>query len=202
MVEARRRGLLFALIALLLAGFAAHSFSRRIAAWEAEVGKEVEVLVAAREIPARVPITAEMLTTAKVPTRYASGFATASKEEVLGQATLIPLQKGDWLTRAMVAPMAPVGPGERLITLRSGGNVSVEKGILPGGHADIIATRATAGAGESTEVVLRGVAVVAVEQRDRGYEVQLVVSEQDLLMLITLEQTARQLRVISQEPFL
>lgn len=56
MLEARRKGLIFALIALVLAGLAANSFSERVASWESDVGTEVAVLVAARDIPARTPI--------------------------------------------------------------------------------------------------------------------------------------------------
>jgi pilus assembly protein CpaB len=145
-----------------------------------------EVLIAAKDIPARVKITLDML---RATTRPASGVDTdaiSDPKVVVDAYALISIPAGSPLTTSKISRGMNLGmpvrlqPGMRALTL-SGDRVKAVSGFVqPGDRVDIIAIPPReAGSSPSGVAILRGILVLAINSTMEQAAQQTAQQQQD-----------------------
>ncbi|MBE0467301.1 MAG: hypothetical protein IBX71_08800 [Candidatus Desulforudis sp.] len=199
MIEVKRRALIFLALALVLGGSAVYLFLQMATTLEREMGEYVTVLVAGGDIPPRVRITEEMLTTTSIPRRFVQPTFVTDKEQAVKSAAIIPLPKGEILTSTVLREISQLPKDTRRVTLAGGGNTFFDQAVAVGDRVDIIAAFVENGQ-TVTRLVFGGLEVLAVDQGGRDQPViQVAVSMDDALRLIRLQNTAQSLRVLRRE---
>ncbi len=114
-------------------------------------GRQVTTVVAARDIQAREPVTASMLTVARVPQSALPPHAIVNASDLDGATALVNIYKGQTITTNLVVsnpdeiPAAqlaylPIPQGYVAITIPTGELQGVGGYITPGDYINIIAT--------------------------------------------------------------
>jgi len=128
-----------------------------------------DVIVAAQDIPARVPITPEMIAHVTRPSSAVDPNALSDSHEAVGALTLITIPAGSSITSAMIGHPSDVGlpvrlkPGMRAVSVQIDKVKGVSGLIEPGDYVDVIADppKATVEPPPAS-AILRGVRVLAI----------------------------------------
>ena len=171
----RRRGLLLLAVALAAGGLAASQMRQREQEVEARVGPMVEVLVAARDIPADGPVPARAVEVERVPARYVAPGSIGAAADLAGARAAVPIAAGSHLTAAHFAGAGPtagqngsLGRGERSVDVGVTG-VSGLGQAGAGARVDVVVSTEASGAsraGGHSFVALADVELLAL--RDAG----------------------------------
>ena len=173
MTARRRRGLLLLSVALASGGLAAsrvHEHERSVAE---QVGQPVEVVVAARDLPAGARVSRAALGLRRVPARFVPPDALASGAGVVGARLAAPVPAGGYLTAgafeagdAAARRAGPgVGRGERAVTVEVAGGAALE-GLAPMSPVDVLVSTEPG----RTIVALAGVELLRLGDTTTGYE--------------------------------
>lgn len=165
-----RRNVLFAVAALLALGTGWLTFT-----YLAGLNRpgpalaEREVVVADRDIPARVTISPAMLATVQRPADAVDPDALAHPESAVGSIARVTIPAGSAVTRSKLARAIDVGltqrleRGKRAIAIPVDRVKAVANLIQPGDHVDVIAlTHAAPGTAPKALTILRNVVVLAM----------------------------------------
>jgi len=106
----------------------------------------VEVVVAARDIPPRTRISADLLATEVVPVQFIQPGAVLTMDEVVGKISLVPIKKGSQILSDLVVSPEQLGGlsavlmrGTRAVTIRVDAVRGVGGMIQPGDFVDVFA---------------------------------------------------------------
>jgi pilus assembly protein CpaB len=192
----RRRGLLLISIALASGGLAAsrvHEHERRAAR---QLGPELEVLVAARDLPAGARVTAGAVALRRVPARFAPPDALSSGAGVVGARIAVPARAGAYLGAGLFAGAGRRGEyglrrGERAVTVEvAGGLAGAEP--APGSRVDVLVSTEGPGGGR-TQMALAGAELLRLGEAAAGYsDADPSVASTGPTALATLRVTVRQ----------
>ncbi len=168
-MNTRRTTLIVALVVAVLTGWLTLNYLSSIQRSSAVQNQPTEILVAAQEIPARVPITAAMLAKATRPAAAVEPDALTDPNKVIGALSLITIPAGSTITLSKVGHPADVGlpvrltPGMRAISISIDKVKGVSGLIEPGDRVDVIAIppKSTA-VPPPASTILRGIRVLAV----------------------------------------
>ena len=168
-MNSRRTTLIVALIVAVLAGWLTLNYLSSIQRSSAAANQPTEILVAAQEIPARIPITAEMLTKVTRPAAAVEPDALTDPAKVVGALSLITIPAGSTITLSKVGHPADVGlpvrltPGMRAVSISIDKVKGVSGLIEPGDRVDVVAIppKSTA-VPPPASTILRGIRVLAV----------------------------------------
>jgi Flp pilus assembly protein CpaB len=177
----------------------------------------VEVLVAARDIPPRTLLSADYLTTQKVPIRFMQPGAYMVKipsqtlARVQNKITIASLPAGAQITQSNladpsikdtgVAPLLP--PGKRGYLLRLG-NTDVGDLLLPGDHIDIMATFSVHqdnANSKATYTILQNILVISVGRVLKKYNEDVTGKKETteaLMLTLALEPTEAERLALAQ----
>ena len=140
-----------------------HGYAARLEALRPEIGSEVPVVVASRDIARGTQLDGSMLTVERMPSKFAPPGAEATLASVTGRTLAADVIAGEAVTAARVgaegagAVAALVPPGLRAMTVEAG----VRPGsIRPGDRVDVLAT--FGGPHPHTETVATGLEVLLV----------------------------------------
>lgn len=127
------------------------------------------IIVAAQDIPARVPITAAMLARVSRPASAVEPDAVSDPSKILGALSLITIPAGSSVTESKVGHPTDVGLPVRLTTGMRAVSVQIDKvkgisGLIePGDRVDVIADPPKSSAvPPPASAILRGVRVLAI----------------------------------------
>lgn len=195
MVTLRRRALILfaACLILLFIGiwlFQVEQLTRLQAA-----GETVEVLAAARPIPAWTPLSPDDLKKVSVPATLAGLGQVTDPMEVLGTMLLAPLPEGVAIPAYLLAHTPVLTPSERAWEIRHGNVVLLDSALQPGDAVDILAALSRQGE-ERVEEILAGARVIAVTHHEKEYTATLALTREQSVALMEAENFARQVRVI------
>jgi pilus assembly protein CpaB len=168
-MNTRRTTLIVALVVAVLTGWLTLNYLSSIQRSSAVANQPTEILVAAQEIPARVPITAAMLAKATRPAAAVEPDALTDPTKVIGALSLITIPAGSTITLSKVGHPADVGlpvrltPGMRAVSISIDKVKGVSGLIEPGDRVDVVAIppKSTA-APPPAATILRGIRVLAV----------------------------------------
>ena len=168
-MNTRRTTLIVALVVAVLTGWLTLNYLSSIQRSSAVNNQPRDILVAAQEIPARIPITAAMLAKATRPAAAVEPDALTDPTKVIGALSLITIPAGSTITLSKVGHPADVGlpvrltPGMRAVSISIDKVKGVSGLIEPGDRVDVVAIPP-----KSTTVpppastILRGIRVLAV----------------------------------------
>lgn len=168
-MNSRRTTLIVALIVAVLAGWLTLNYLSSIQRSSAAANQPTEILIAAQEIPARIPITAEMLTKVTRPAAAVEPDALTDPAKVVGALSLITIPAGSTITLSKVGHPSDVGlpvrltPGMRAVSISIDKVKGVSGLIEPGDRVDVVAIPPkSAAVPPPASTILRGIRVLAV----------------------------------------
>ena len=156
----RRRAVLMLALALACGGLAASEVGGRVQDVERRVGAPVDVLVAARDVPADRRLRREDLAVRQVPARYVPPGALSAPDEVAGARVAVAIAEGAPLTETQLGG-ADAGPGgargegalrrgERAVEVAVSGAAALGQAAGAGARVDVlVSTEAREGPGRS-----------------------------------------------------
>lgn len=136
-------------VALALIAFVVMLAFGLLFARQTQSGASISVVVASRDISAREPITADMLTTTSIPTTAAPPKAFLQRSDVTGYSALVDIPKGQAITANLVASnpdqvtpssYLPISEGWVAMTIPTSEQQGVAGFIAQGDYINIIAT--------------------------------------------------------------
>ncbi len=200
MLEAKRHIGIFLGAALLLSIVTAFVVHDRVQQVEAQLGDRVDVLVAATEIPAQVPLSESDLTTVSIPQAFLQPGMITDLEEIEGKVSLIRLERGDLVVNRALTNRVLIPDGQRVIRLHRSQIVSFDDNLLVGDLADIVVTVPDPDGkrGMVTSLYLAGLPVAEVDPKGAWVGVQ--VPEAQATGLVGLQVTARQMQLLRVTP--
>jgi pilus assembly protein CpaB len=223
----RRRGVLLLAVALTCGGVAASRIHQRERALSERVGPPVEVLVAARDLPAGARMTRGALGVRRVPARFVPPDALASAAGLVGARTAARVAAGGYLTAGLFVRAngglrgdGGVGRGQRAVTVgvTGSGGVGADSaaGLVPGARVDVLVSTESAAAGGRTVMALAGAELLRLEpgagatQPDPGLDpdgsatltalATLRVSVRQAIYLTAADNFAREIRLLARPP--
>jgi pilus assembly protein CpaB len=168
-MNARRTTLIVAVVLALGTGWLTLTYLSNLQRQSNANSAPVAVIVAAQEIPPRVPITAAMLARATRPASAVDPNTITDPKQVVGSLSLITIPAGSSVTSAMIghpADMAlPVrmAPGMRAVSVQIDKVKGISGLVQPGDRVDIIAQPPKSNAAPPpAATILRGVRVLAI----------------------------------------
>ena len=166
----RRRGFLLLAVALAAGGLAASQARQREQNVEARVGPLVEVLVAARDLPADARVTSRSVALKQVPARYVAPDALGATGQVAGARTAVPVAAGSYLTASHLAGTEGSGPpgadqalgrGQRSVEVEVvGASALAQAGA--GARVDVVVSTEPGGSGGRSFVALADVELLSL----------------------------------------
>jgi pilus assembly protein CpaB len=162
-VSRRRRAALLLGLSLVLGGLAASDVARREAALAEQLGPEVEVVVAARELAAGRRLTEADLALRRVPARYAPPGDGLGSAALLGERLAVPVPAGGQVTPFQLETdrlpaTAELERGERAVDVVA---AAAPDAVVPGARVDVVVTREHGEGRGAAELALEDVAVLA-----------------------------------------
>ncbi len=138
----------------------------------------VEIIAAADGIPAGTPLSTSMLTTRKIPQKFApkNAVTPSQRDDIIGQRILTPLEPGDPLVWSNFVDMGigeklsdVIKEGERAYTMPCDILSSINGFLRPDDHIDIIGTFADPSDGTAvTLTLLQNVTILAAGDNRQG----------------------------------
>ena len=165
----RRTTIIVAVLLALGTGWLTLTYLRSFQTASGSTGRLRQIIVAARDIPARAPITADAVAVAQRPESEVDPDAFGEPAKLRGAISLISIPAGSVLTQSKVGRPADVGlavrlmPGQRAVSIPVDRVKDVSGLIESGDHVDVIAnvTRAP-GSAPRVATILRDVLVLAI----------------------------------------
>ncbi len=183
MTARRRRGLLLLSVALASGGLAASQVHERERRAAEQIGPPVDVLVAARDLPAGGRVVRGAVAVRAVPARFVPPDALASATGVVGARLAVPVSAGSYLSAGLFGGGEEggaedgVGRGERAVTVEVAGGSAIADlagrsaagGLASGMSVDVlVSTETGAGAGR-TVMALAGAELLRLGETGGGY---------------------------------
>jgi pilus assembly protein CpaB len=201
-----RRGVFLLALAVVLGTLAASDVSRREAALDARLAPLVDVVVAARDVPAGRALRSADLAVQPVPERYAPANAAPAAAELIGRKLLGAVPAGGLIAEAHLEPLedpgaVPVRRGERALEIVGLGSPD---SVVAGARVDVLVTRERrdGGAG-ATEVALEDVEVLSARRTEADQDSEsprvaatLRLTAAQAVSLAALQSAARSLRLL------
>lgn len=197
MLESKRRAIIFLALSFLLAALAGFLFLKKIKDMNAQLGEMVEIYEANVDIPSRALIQPDQLTTRQIPKKYADGSYVVDKMSLKNQVTVVPLSKGDIITKNILKPANMVrDQNNRLITVYASGNIMFDQELEALDRVDIIISTTKAGQ-PVTEVFMKDVPVAMVAKSDNKFKgVALELPFEDVPKFIHQQHYAELMRIL------
>jgi pilus assembly protein CpaB len=196
MNEAKRNFLLMFALSIVFAGLAGFLLLQKLRSIDRQYGERVQVVVAKQAIPPKTPITPDMLETIEVPGQFAVPSAVGTPAEAAGQISLIPIQKGDFMTKTMLKKIPATGDSLRLVNLTQSERVLFDEPLDATDHVDIVVSLQEEEK-PVTKLLLENVPIGRVlsdKERQRAIGVEL--SMEDAQKLIFMQNFSHQIRVL------
>jgi pilus assembly protein CpaB len=168
----RRRGALLLSVALASGGLAASQVHERERRAAERLGPLVDVLVAARDLPAGARVRRDGVGLRRVPARFAPPDALTSGAGVVGARVAASVPAGGYLGAGLFGgPESgrgrdPMRRGERAVTVEVAGGLSAA-GLTTGRRVDVLVSTET-GAGGRTQMALAGAELLGIGEASSG----------------------------------
>jgi pilus assembly protein CpaB len=157
----RRRGLLLLSVALASGGLAASQVHERERRAAEQLGPAVEVLLAARDLPAGSRVTRAALAVRRVPARFVPPDALASTAGVVGARVAVAVAAGGYLSPGLFEGTGErqggegMRRGERAVTVEVVGG-GAHPALSPGARVDVLISTEAGAEGGRTVMALAG----------------------------------------------
>lgn len=196
MNEAKRHFLLMFALSIVFAGLAGFLFLQKLQSLDRQYGERVPVVVAKQSIPPKTPITPDMLDIIELPGQFELPSAIRAPAEAAGHISLIPIQKGDFMTKTMLKKIPATGDSLRLVNLTQSERVLFDEPLDATDHVDIVVSLQE-GEKPVTKLLLENVPIGRVlSDKERQWAIGVELSLEDAQKLIFMQNFSRQIRVL------
>lgn len=199
MREAKRHIVGFLVAAFFLSVLTAYLVYSRVQEVEAQLGDRVDVLVAARDVPAQVPLSEAHLATVSLPEAFLQPGMVTDPEEVLGKVSLVALPRGALILSHAVTERVVIPAGKRLIRMYRSQVVVFDQNLMVGDAVDLVVT-VPDGLTNNLRTYLRLRNAPVVEVDPEGMWVGIEVPEQDAASVVGPQVTATQMYLLRVTP--
>ena len=166
----QRRGVLFILLAVVLAVVVFFVIASYVGNVASQVGAMRTVYRVAEDTPAFTTLEESALVADEVPARWLSESADVTLDDLVGRKVVANLQSGTMVTADLLVPPSDLSDTEREIAIQVDQVTGVADRVRPGDRVDIYAVFADVpGLAKQVRVLVRDVRVVSV----RGSQVVL-----------------------------
>jgi pilus assembly protein CpaB len=165
----RRRGLFLISVALASGGLAASQVQERERRAAEQLGPVIDVVVAARDLPAGSRVGRHAVALRRVPARFAPPDALVSPAALFRARVAVPVASGTYLTSGLFeggegrAGEEGVRRGERAVTVEVAGG-SALAGLAAGARVDVLVSTETGAAGGRTSMPLAGAELLRLDE--------------------------------------
>ncbi|OYD06328.1 Flp pilus assembly protein CpaB [Paludifilum halophilum] len=199
MQDAKRRAVIFAVVSIILATLAGLLFLQESNQLYAGLGAEQTVLVAKKDISSREPLRPDLFKTVSVPEKFINDSMVTNVAEVEGQVSVVPLGKGDQLSKNMLRPASQLSdPKKRMVLLRASERVQFDESFNSRDRVDIFVSyehNPKTGKGQpQTRVFMKDKLVHGVSKGNKAIGLELSLKE--ARELIYAENFAHSIRVV------
>ncbi|PTM54778.1 flp pilus assembly protein CpaB [Desmospora activa] len=203
MQDAKRRAIIFLILALALAAVAGFLFMQKVSAVDSQLGNHLTVYVAAKEISSRELLTPEDFTAVNVPAKYVQESAVTDLNQIqLGDypysidrlVAIAPMKKGDLLTNNLLKSQSSLTENNnRMVTLAQSDRVKFDGSLEVNDRVDIVVSNRNDGK-VNTSIFMTDVPVVAMTGDGKGIGLEMPLSDAE--KLIHEENFAAAIRVL------
>jgi pilus assembly protein CpaB len=207
-------------VALATGGLAASQVHERERRAAERLGPSVEVLVAARDLPAGARVARGSLAVRRVPARFVPPDALASRAGVVGARVAVPVSAGSYLNAALFAGTGNgeeekgAGRGEREVSVQVA-NASALANVGTRGRVDVLVSTEAGVGGGRTVMAIAGAELLSLAATDRGYSepeaterasagqtalATLRVTVRQAIYLTAADNFAREIRLLARPP--
>lgn len=171
MQDAKRRAVLFLVLAMVLATIAGFMFLNMVSAVDASLGDYITVYVATKDIKAREPLNPEMFEAKEIPAKFVNQAIVTDLEQIAIENTnlplnalvsVVPIEEGGILTKNMLKSKSNLTDSEkRMVLLTQSDRVGFDDVFSYNDRVDILYTEQK---GEQiiTKIFKQGVPVIGV----------------------------------------
>ncbi|MDR6227073.1 flp pilus assembly protein CpaB [Desmospora profundinema] len=191
MQDAKRRAIIFLILALGLAAIAGFMFMQKVSAVDSRLGNHATVYVAAKDISSREPLSSEHFKEVKVPVQYVQESAVTDLNQIqLGDypysidrlISISPMEEGDLLTRNILKSQSFLTANDkRMVTLAQSDRVKFDGSLEVNDRVDIVVSNRSNG-NVKTSVFMRDVPVVAMTGDGKGIGLEMTLKEAEKLI--------------------
>ncbi|MGX9708098.1 hypothetical protein [Laceyella tengchongensis] len=177
MQDAKRRALLFLVVALLLSAIAGYMFLQKVSEVDETLGNFTTVYVAQKSIKSRQLLKPDDFTAVKVPQQYVQQSAVTNLQGIKLEngnypitmlVSVVSLSEGDLLTTNMLKPQTTLSSnGKRMVMLSRSDKVGFDDVFNYNDMVDIIVTKRQ-GQEFKTVVYKESVPIVALAKDEQG----------------------------------
>lgn len=204
MQDAKRRAVLFLVIALALSVIAGFLFMQKVSAVDARLGNFVPVYVSKEDIRARDELSPEDFEVIEVPEQYAqkSVVSDLNSIELDGRTykisdlvSIVSLQEGETLTKNMLKPRMELGSGDkRMVMIYRTDTVGFDDVFNYGDRVDIVYVDRN---GQGHVYKHRGIPVVSLAKNDQAVTgLGLEMTLEEAADFVSLQNTAASIRIL------
>lgn len=178
----QRRGILFMLIAVLLAVAVFFLVARYVSNVNTKVGNLVTVYRASDEISPYETFEEDMFVTEDVPARWLGKSTITDPEEFLDRKSSLTIEPGTMVTRDMLLDESTLSPTEREVAINVDAVTGLAGRVQTGDYVDIYAVfKEVPGVNDQVQVLNRTVRVVSVRGVQTVPDEDSVTGEQDVI---------------------
>lgn len=159
----KRRGVIYILLAVVLAAATLIMMTRYASSVSSQVGPTVTVYQAKAPVPAYTPLSPDNLQAVEIPRRWAPESTQVSLKELQGRRIGFDVTAGTTISRDMLLAPSDLRRNEREIAINVNPTTGVAGRVKPGDKVDIYAVFADVpGLPKSVKILTRNVRVVSI----------------------------------------
>jgi Flp pilus assembly protein CpaB len=201
MVDAKRKALIFLVVAFILAVVTAGVVLNEIRKAQQNLTETTKVAALERNIKSNEAITSSKIKWVEIPKNAAVSNFIQSEGDLKNQVVLTDMKDGDILTKNVLRSKIDISKGHRVVWLNPTENVLIDENVTEGDRVDIVVSMEEKNV-MTTKRALKGIHVVEVDddveiaKNKRTSVIKVSLSIEDAEKLIHYQNTAQQIRIL------
>lgn len=201
MVDAKRKALIFLVVAFILAVVTAGVVLNEIRKAQQNLTETTKVAALEGNIKSNEAITSSKIKWVEIPKNAAVSNFIQSEGDLKNQVVLTDMKDGDILTKNVLRSKIDISKGHRVVWLNPTENVLIDENVTEGDRVDIVVSMEEKNV-MTTKRALKGIHVVEVDddvQIDKNKTTSVIkvsLSIEDAEKLIHYQNTAQQIRIL------
>jgi Flp pilus assembly protein CpaB len=201
MVDAKRKALIFLVVAFILAVVTAGVVLNEIRKAQQNLTETTKVAALEGNIKSNEAITSSKIKWVEIPKNAAVSNFIQSEGDLKNQVVLTDMKNGDILTKNVLRSKIDISKGHRVVWLNPTENVLIDENVTEGDRVDIVVSMEEKNV-MTTKRALKGIHVVEVdddveiEKNKTTSVIKVSLSIEDAEKLIHYQNTAQQIRIL------
>jgi Flp pilus assembly protein CpaB len=201
MVDAKRKALIFLVVAFILAVVTAGVVLNEIRKAQQNLTETTKVAALEGNIKSNEAITSSKIKWVEIPKNAAVSNFIQSEGDLKNQVVLTDMKDGDIVTKNVLRSKIDISKGHRVVWLNPTENVLIDENVTEGDRVDIVVSMEEKNV-MTTKRALKGIHVVEVdddveiEKNKTTSVIKVSLSIEDAEKLIHYQNTAQQIRIL------